>query len=64
VEELGVFKYRRVCYNISLGTDGLSGGSDTNYGELTRVIRDIIKLPLEDSNGVELSPNAFNNRLV
>jgi hypothetical protein len=54
VEECGVFEYRRVLHDTSLGVDGLSGGSDTNRGDLVRALQSFTRLPLEDGNGDEL----------
>jgi hypothetical protein len=54
VEECGVFEYRRILHDTSLGVDGLSGGSDTNRGDLVRALQSFTRLPLEDDNGGEL----------
>jgi len=54
VEECGVFEYRRVLHDTSLGVDGFSGGSDTNRGDLVRALQSFTRLPLEDDNGDEL----------
>jgi hypothetical protein len=54
VEECGIFEYRRVLHDTRLGVDGLSGGSDTNRGDLVRALQSFTRLPLEDGNGVEL----------
>lgn len=54
-EECGVFEYRRVLHNVSLGTNGLSRGLDSSHSDLTNALRDIVRLPLEDGNGAGLT---------
>ena len=54
VEECGIFEYRRVLHNASIGTDGLSRGSKNGRDDLARALRQVTRLPLEDRNGAGL----------
>lgn len=61
-EECGVFDYRRVLHNTSLGADclSLSRGSNTpgcdsnNRSDLARALRGVVDLPLEGGSGAGL----------
>lgn len=54
VEECGIFEYRGVLHDTSLGADALSRRSDSSRSDITHALRNITSLPLEDGNGAGL----------
>lgn len=60
VEECGVFEYRRVVHDTSLGTDVIAADAESpnfldSQTKLVRALHKLLDLPLQDGNGAGLT---------